>query len=247
MSTDNPICTDSLLPHIDQDTQRLAARMAQEIFATCFRESVEADSHPQLAELTSRCRNWCQAGSGEEASTLRLVLLISGLDQWGLAYCQAFGITALPALSALIGALRTGLDSRADARFQGFFGQLEQVEADAIDFKIELRRQIHLALWHAMAACDDAAASQPVLQTLGSLMLALNERMPELGWRLVADALAHIQIRLLSDTDPGPQAQAGTQTLFAALRGALPQERHQAIQAHATQAVLAWQQARRQA
>jgi hypothetical protein len=31
-----------------------------------------------------------------------------------------------------------------------------EIESDAIDFKIELRRSIHLALWHAMAACDEA-------------------------------------------------------------------------------------------
>ena len=36
------------------------------------------------------------------------------------------------------------------------FAAIEQGEGDAIDFKMELRRNIHLALWHAMIACDDA-------------------------------------------------------------------------------------------
>ena len=70
--------------------------------------------------------------------------------------------------------------------------------------------------------------------------------MPELGWRLLADALANIQIALLSDLAPkSPLAQEGTQQLFASLRHALPAERYQAILAHAGQAVGAWQQASR--
>jgi hypothetical protein len=63
---------------------------------------------------------------------------------------------------------------------------------------------------------------------------------------LLADALANIQIALLSDLVPkSPLAQEGTQQLFASLRHALPAERYQAILAHAGQAVGAWQQASR--
>ena len=66
------------------------------------------------------------------------------------------------------------------------------------------------------------------------------------GWRLVADALAHIQIGLLSGQAPAsPLAQEGTQQLFASLRHALPDARYQAILAHSGQAVVAWQQAAR--
>ena len=44
----------------------------------------------------------------------------------------------------------------------------------------------------------------------------------------------------------GELAQEGTQQLLAALRHALPEERYQTILAHSGQAVVAWQQARRQ-
>ena len=94
-----------------------------------------------------------------------------------------------------------------------------------------------------MAACETAEQVQGIVQPLGSMMLALNQQMPELGWRLLADALANIQIGLLSDIAPkSPMAQEGTQQLFASLRHALPQERYQAILAHAGQVVVAWQQ-----
>ncbi|MGB4225641.1 MAG: hypothetical protein WBJ68_03130 [Candidatus Dechloromonas phosphoritropha] len=39
----------------------------------------------------------------------------------------------------------------------------------ALDFKIELRRNIHLALWDAMTACDDSAEAQRILRALVSL------------------------------------------------------------------------------
>ncbi|MGA0582685.1 MAG: hypothetical protein ACO2ER_02120, partial [Castellaniella sp.] len=69
--------------------------------------------------------------------------------------------------------------------------------------------------------------------------------MPDLGWRLVADTLAHIQIRLLEDPGVNGQAQSGTQCLFASLREAWPKAHHDRIMAQATRAVLVWQQARR--
>ncbi|HZX30203.1 MAG TPA: hypothetical protein VFF03_02530 [Rhodocyclaceae bacterium] len=243
----NPI-VDSLSSIANADTQRLAARMAQEVFGGTFRQAVSpesADGGKVMAEVASRCHNWCQAGEGEDARALRLALLISGLDQWGVAYSQAFNLSAIPALSALIGALRTRLDPKADARFQWFYTQIGEVEADAIDFKVELRRNLHLALWHAMAACETESEAQAIVQALGSLLLAVNERMPELGWRLMADALANIQVRLLDDTQASEVAQKGTQQLFESLRQALPKERYQTILAHSAQVVLAWQQARR--
>jgi hypothetical protein len=179
---------------------------------------------------------------------LRRVLLAAGLDQWGLAYTQAFDLAAIPALSMLLGSLRTSLDAAEDARFQRLFARIDDVESDAVDFKIELRRNIHLALWHAMTACDDRAEAQRIVRALGSLMLALTRRMPLLGWRLLADALASIQIRLLGDGKPvGRMAEEGTQQLFAALSQSLPPEQYQAILALSGQAVLAWQQARRPA
>ena len=136
-------------------------------------------------------------------------------------------------------------DTVADTRFQWYFSQIEQIEGDAIDFKVELRRSIHLALWHAMSACETAEAAQAITQALGSMMLVLNQRMPELGWRLLADALASIQVALLSTDAVSEIAQQSTQQLFESLRQALPAERYRAILAHSGQVVAAWQQARR--
>ena len=99
-----------------------------------------------------------------------------------------------------------------------------------------------------MTACDDEAEAQRILRALGSLMLALTRRMPLLGWRLLADALASVQIRLLDDEKPvGRMAEEATQQLFTALRQSLPPEQYQAILAHSGRAVVAWQQARRPA
>ena len=242
---------DSLAATMPADAQRQAAHVAQDAFATVFRLTVDADvAGPDvaLAEVEQRCHNWCAAGDDAEARTLRRVLLVAGLDQWGLAYSQAFDLAAIPALSALLGSLRTAMDAAEDARFQRIFARLDAVESDAVDFKIELRRNIHLALWHAMTVCDDEAEAQHILRALGSLMLALTRRMPLLGWRLLADALASVQIRLLDDEKPvGRMAEEATQQLFTALRQSLPPEQYQAILAHSGRAVVAWQQARRPA
>lgn len=249
MTTAAQIPADQLAELANADTQRLAARMAQDVFAGVFRQAAASDGAPDvgvLGEVASQCANWCQAGGSDAARALRLALLISGLDQWGLAYTQAFGLTAIHPLTALIGGLRTRLDARADNLFQKYFEQIDAVESDAVDFKVDLRRGIHLALWHAMAACESTEQVEAIVQTLGSLMVALDQKMPALGWRLIADALANIQICLLSDKAPeSPLAQDGTQQLFASLRHALPEERYQAILAHSGQAVVAWQQAAR--
>ncbi len=242
---------DRLAAAMPADAQRQAAHVAQDAFATVFRLTVDGGMPGRdaaLAAVEQRCQNWCAAGDGAEARTLRRVLLAAGLDQWGLAYSQAFDLAAIPALSMLLGSLRTSLDAVEEARFQSLYARLDEVESDAIDFKIELRRNIHLALWHAMTACDDSAEAQRIVRALGSLMLALPRRMPLLGWRLLADALASIQIRLLSDEKPvGGIAEEGTQQLFAALSQSVQPEQYQAILALSGQAVLAWQQARRPA
>jgi hypothetical protein len=240
---------DHLAATLPADAQRQAAHVAQDAFATVFRLTVDDDGRGQdgaLAEVEQRCHNWCIAGENDEARTLRRVLLVAGLDQWGLAYSQAFDLAAIPALSVLLGSLRTSPDAAEDARFQRFFDRLDAVESNAVDFKIELRRNIHLALWHAMAACDDDAEAQRIVRALGSMMLALTRRMPLLGWRLLADALANIQIRLLGDEKPlGRMAEEATQQLFTALRQSLPPEQYQAILAHSGHTVVAWQKARR--
>jgi hypothetical protein len=58
--------------------------------------------------------------------------------------------------------------------------------------------------------------------------------------------LAHIQIKLLSETEaPSDLARQNTQKLFEALQQAMPREQYQTILRHSSQAALAWQQARR--
>ena len=251
MSIATPLPEDALSPLANTDTQRLAARMAQDVFAGTFRESAATDMAAlaaRMGSLEQQCHNWTQAADNDDARALRLAMLVSGLDQWGLAYSQAFNLTALPALTALLGALRNRLDAPAESCFQHYFARLEQVEGDAIDFKIELRRNIHLALWHAMAACETGEQARHILQPLGGMMLALNERMPQLGWRLLADALANIQICLLDERGAvTPAGRESTQQLFESLQHALPRARYQEILAYSAQAVMAWQQARRPA
>ncbi|MBK7415527.1 MAG: hypothetical protein IPJ38_10870 [Dechloromonas sp.] len=251
MSHIAPLPADQLAVIAPQDIQRLAARMAQDAFAGIFRLTLNGSAKEMeaaLAEVEPRCFNWCQAGSSNEAKALRMALLISGIDQWGLAYSQTFGLNAIPGVSSLLGQLRGRLDPQQDALFQQFYDQMSSVETDAVDFKVEVRRSIHLALWHAMVACEKEAEAQQVLKCLGGMMLVLDEKMPQLGWRLLADALASIQISLLSETIAASAiAQETTQQLFEALRQALPKERFQSILAYSGQAVLAWQQSRRPA
>ena len=146
---------DRLAAALPADAQRQAAHVAQDAFATIFRLTIDDDVAARdmaLAEVEQRCHNWCAAGEDKETRMLRRVLLVAGLDQWGLAYSQAFDLAAIPALSALLGSLRNAMDAAEEARFQRFFAQIDAVESDAVDFKIELRRNIHLALWHAMTA-----------------------------------------------------------------------------------------------
>ena len=173
-------------------------------------------------------------------------MLTSGIDQWGLAYAQAFGLVALPGVSALLGGLRNGLDAAADGRFQRQYAAIELAEGDAVDFKMELRRNIHLALWHAMIACADRDEALAILAALGGMLVALVNRMPELGWRLAADALVNIQLRCLTDAAASTDlARETTEGLFVALRQALPREISEPMFAQANLAVIAWQQARR--
>lgn len=248
-SPDSSLPADSLCELAVADVQRQAARMAQDAFGRVFRLTLEAsdeDRRSGVETLGGAMRNWAQAGEGEDARALRLALLLSGLDQWGLAWSQAFGLAAIPGLSELVGDLRTGLEPQAEARFLRQFEALTAAEGNAIDFKVDLRRGIHLALWHASIASEDRDEALRVAGQLGGLLLALVREMPVLGWRLVADALAYIQIRCLADGLAAEGvAQEATQALFAALSRELPAEHRDAVMAHAAQAVIAWQRASR--
>ena len=244
-----PPPADRFAEFVAPDEQRLAARMAQDAFTRMFRLTLTDDDaglQPAAAEIGRRARNWVDAAEGGDARALRLALLVSGIDQWRLAWCQAFGLATIPGITALLGTLRSGLDAAEDERFQRKLAAIEQVESDAVDFKLELRRNIHLALWHAMIACDDRDEALAILAVLGGMLVALVYRMPTLGWRMVADTLAHIQLRCLTDAAAGADlARETTQDLFAALRQALPRETFEPMLAHANQAVITWHQSRR--
>jgi len=240
---------DGLANIASPEVQRLAARMAQDAFTRIFRLTLESDDaalQAAVAGMQERAANWARAAADDDGRALRLALLASGIAQWGLAYAQAFGLVAMPGVSALLGGLRNGLDAVADARFQKHYAAIEKAEGDAVDFKMELRRNIHLALWHAMIACDDRDEAQVILAALGGMLVALVGHMPALGWRLVADTLANIQLRCLADAAASTDlARETTEGLFVALRQALPREVSEPLFAQANQAVIAWQQARR--
>ena len=240
---------DGLAQLVTPDLQRLAARMAQDAFTRIFRLTLEADAaqlEAAVGEIEGLARNWVRAGAGEEARAVRLALLVTGIEQWRLAWCQAFGLAAIPGATALLGALRNGLDVAAEARLQQKFAALEQSEGDAVDFKMELRRNVHMALWYAMIACQERDEALAILAALCGMLVALVGHMPALGWRLAADTLAHIQLRCLTDAAAGEGlARESTEELFAALRLALPREAFEPMLAHANHAVIAWQRARR--
>ncbi|NMG75512.1 hypothetical protein [Aromatoleum diolicum] len=242
---------DTLATLVEAGVQKHAARMAQDGFAQVFRLTLNEDDEGRargVKLLTTALRNWSNAADRDEARALRLAMIVAGLDQWGLAYSQAFGLAAIPGLTELVGALRTGLEPQQEARFLQQFAAIDAAEGNAIDFKIDLRRGIHIALWHAMIASNEREQATMILTRLGGMMFALVELMPELGWRLVADALANIQIQCLADGLAAEGlAREMNEALFAALSQELPAQHRDRAMAYATQAVLRWQQARRPA
>ncbi|THF67446.1 hypothetical protein E6C76_03525 [Pseudothauera nasutitermitis] len=245
----SPIPADPLAALASSEEQRRAARMAQDAFAQVFRLTLEADDAQResgVGELRAALGNWAAAGQGEDGTALRLAMLLNGLDQWGVAYSRAYGLNALPGLSELVGALRTALDECAEARFLTQFEALGAAEHHAIDFKVDLRRAIHLALWHGAIAAGEREEALRLAGELGGVLLAVAREMPELGWRLVADALAHIQIQCLAHGLAAEgTAREATEALFAALMRELPAGTRDATMAHAAQAVVGWRQANR--
>lgn len=255
MSTDHPqpaaaaLPADELASVVGAADQKTAARSAQDAFAQMFRLSLNADDAERAAgvdKTAATLRAWITAADDEAGASLRRALLLAGLDQWGMAYSRAFGLQAIPGLTELVGALRTELDPQADARFQQDFSAIDAHEGNAIDYKIELRRSIHMALWHAMIACDEREQATLILTQLGGMLFALVKHMPELGWRLVADTLANIQIHCLAEgLATEGLAREMTESLFAALTQELPKDRRDLVMAHAASTVQAWLQARR--
>lgn len=240
---------DALAGLADADTQRRAALLVQDAFAQVFRLTVDGDDAAAgegVAQLGNALGNWSAAADDGDGRVLRLALLLSGLDQWGLAYCQAFGLQGLPALSALLGTLRGGLDATDDSRLQRHYASIGAAEGNAIDFKVDVRRAIHLALWHGAVASEERDEALRLAAQLGGMLVALTREMPELGWRLVADALAHIQIQCLAHGLAAEGlAREATEALFAALARELPASCRDEVMATSARVVMSWQQARR--
>lgn len=237
---------DPLADRVDADTQRQAARLVQEAFAAAYRlagEGGSATRTERVRMLAGHLGDWADM-SARGGRPARFALLLAGLDQWGLAYSQTFGPEALGGVSALILLLRERLGIGDEGACQTCFEQVQRDEAAALRYKIELRRALHLALWHSMVATEDRAEAEALQRSLGGLLLGLAQAMPEHGWRLVADALALVQIRCLSE----PLAAGGTGGeltvgLFAALSRELPEHLQGPVMAHAAETVLAWRAA----
>jgi hypothetical protein len=239
---------DSLAPLASREVQQQAARLVQEAFAAAFRLTIEASAEQcQLAlqKLAAHLLEWTRMASREEA-LLRRTLLLAGLDQWGLAFSETFGASALAGLTSLVGLLRNDMDIQEEAVCQGYLQRIQDEEGAAFDFKILLRRELHLALWHAMIAADEADEAESIMRHLGALLLGVYEQMPTHGWRLLADALASIQMRCLSQgLAIEGLAQETTQSLFVSLASALPEVVCARVMEQSSNAVRAWQEARR--
>lgn len=239
---------DSLLELASRDVQQQAARLVQEAFAAAFRLSVEgtdAQRQSALQKLGAHLTEWSRMAPRGETD-LRMAMLLAGLDQWGLAFSHTFGAAGLQGLSELVGVLRDSLDVADEANCQAFFAQLNDEEEAAFDFKVLMRRELHLALWHAMIAAESREDADNIVSRLGGLILGLQTAMPRQGWRLIADALASIQMRCLSQGIAiEGMALETTQSLFASLAAALPETLRDRIMQQSTEAVRAWQLARR--
>ena len=239
---------DSLAFLAPRDVQQQAARLVQEAFAAAFRLSIEASAEQcqsALHKLAGHLLEWTRMASREEA-LCRRTLLLAGLDQWGLAFSETFGASALAGLTSLVGLLRNDMDIQEEAVCQGYLRRIQDEEGAAFDFKILLRRELHLALWHAMVAADEADEAKSIMRHLGALLLAVYEQMPTHGWRLLADALASIQMRCLSQgLAIEGLAQETTQSLFVSLASALPEVVCARVLEQSSNAVRAWQEARR--
>lgn len=239
---------DSLAPLATCDVQRQAARLVQEAFAAAFRLSIEAVAEQRqsaLQKLSGHVSEWCCMAPRDEA-LLRRTLLLAGLDQWGLAFSETFGANALTGLSTLVGALRNEMDVQEEAACQGYLQRLQDEEGAAFDFKVLLRRELHLAFWHAMIAAEDRNEAESIMRHLGGMLLGLYEQMPTHGWRLLADALASIQMRCLSQgLAIEGLGQETTQSLFVSLANALPETVCARVMEQSSNTVRAWQEARR--
>lgn len=246
--TSNTLPSDPLIDAAPRDVQQQAARLVQEAFAAALRLGANGEGkqlEDALTRLASHLREWSRMSSVETAH-LRMAMLLSGLDQWGLVYSQAFGPEAMRGLSAILADLRDSMDLAEEGACQHFLDQIRSDEAAALDFKIAFRRELHLSLWHSMIAAENREQAEVLLKLLGGLLLALNRAMPTLGWRLMADTLASIQIRCVQHgLAASGLEQEMTEALFAGMTADMPESIRDLVNEHSAHAVRAWQEARR--
>ena len=238
--------TDPLITLLSREVQTQAARHAQDGFSLAFRLTLEATPETRreaMQEAAARLERWIGEADAAESRALRAALLLGGLDQWGLAYSQIFGAQAMSGLGELAAALR---DGKHGAAALDAIERIDAAQECAFSFKAELRKAIHLALWHAMIAEEDREGATAVLKQVGGMMLGLVGAMPDLGWIIVANTLADIQIRCLAHgLATEGLAQETTEQLFGALKQQLPADQRDKIMSAATQTVIAWRQSMR--
>ncbi|PAS93938.1 MAG: hypothetical protein CGU28_05705 [Candidatus Dactylopiibacterium carminicum] len=244
-SVSHNLPTDTLAELAPEDVQQQAARLVQEAFGVALRlaTSQGLPREEAINRLAGHLREWTALSSSEQTQ-LRMAMLLGGLDQWGLAYSQLLTATELAGVSMLIGDLRAGLDLSAEALCQRFLDGLREDEASALSYKILLRRELHLSLWHALISCNSREEAEPVMRLLVGMLLALVQAMPQLGWRLIADAMASIQIRCLQHgLAVEGLSRDLTEGLFASLSEALPEAARAQVVDHAAEAARAWRDA----
>lgn len=239
---------DPLAVQLPREIQMQAARSIQDGFAGAFRATLEMagnERHKEIDRIARVLAAWAAEPKDDGVSALRLALLLSGLDQWGLAYSQVFGAEAMAGLTELVALLRASVSDNGLAALEAI-ERINATSENAFTFKAELRQAIHLALWHSMIVEADRDAAVAMLKQLGGMLLKLLTELPELGWIVIANTLADIQIRCLAHgLATEGLGQEMTQMLFASLEHELPLDERQKITPAATQIVIAWQHSTR--
>jgi hypothetical protein len=225
---------DCFLPTVPADAQDDLARRVQRVFTDTLQRSLDSSAPITPAALDAIVDLLKLSPSAAEESAL----VLFGLDQWGLAYGQAFGTDCLPVLTAVVAHMRAQSDDATLDHLQ----TLADDEGAGFQFKLSLRGAIHLGLWHAMVGEVDDAQGKHLAQCLGSQMLALLDAMPQHGWEILARTFAEIQMRCLAHgiAQTGP-AKLLNEALFAALHARIPAEKRTRIIAAADQWVATWQ------
>jgi hypothetical protein len=167
--------TDPLATQIEPAAQLRTARLVQDAFAQTFKQTLELDENQRRNGVAASCRKLLDAClEAGEAMPFHQAMTISGLDQWGLAYCQAFGAEALAGVTELLTALKYALARDGqDEACQAALKQLHASEAAAFTYKAELHKGIQLALWHAMIASEARDPAEELLKLAGGRLLGL--------------------------------------------------------------------------